>query len=1083
MWEPSNLVERQFNAETSRLIGEAQLHEYGSFLETYTERISKQKDEFCNKYSIAMQVITIEDASPTRETVAHLIYSDNKILSRILATLGGLCDEMSTLISEVDELYAPFVLYEDTFDKVSRQASISKILEPLHKINLFVKRVQTIFILCLRQISCLLVKHTFSSSHFPAFPEVLHKLGDLLICLLKFDHILDNQILRDHWFWYKKSIRNISHSNKLNVDKNKMRYLDKMLQILENNLLTGHILKIVIEKCFEDKNFYYQMKNCTLNQEVHLFITYLLTDLEKNEDVEPNIWLKMNVFVIFYFSIFENNDRKILKRVLDINKKHSACTLIGNIIWYPEKFLLKHFSILQKYIDERAIENNRLNLISVKTSNFPKESSIICLNVCYFLMELEKISKLDTNNIKSGDFNSIVNSLNNGIKLLKKINFSVQWILNLHADKNLPLQKSVLLSVCKLIELLKCIPLICKKYTITLTHIILLTTQHLSYKTLALVTAIRKGFTQEKSYNEWQLDVLSSLNLCEQVLKAPPTSRRLLIANLALSASGLYSNDFSKLKQLLQQLEMIINFSKTLRELSCCSFIRWHSSYMLPIYFTKIVQSKLDLSRHSLILYALNDFSNELTDKIVEDKFYEPIEQIIERQIRLQTHLHLQLPPIEPFENYFSINFNKYLPIPVHNVYKNIKIDAEHHLSTMFYNLTSVVLHNWKTYGEMRRLAYLQYGLETIDDNLPIQTLEQGLDVLEIMRNINIFASKYLYNLNSQVFIERNSENKHLNSINISQVANSIRTHGIGIMNTTVNFTYQFLRNKFYIFSQFIYDELIKSRLIKDSRFFSEYRIELDQMYPYERAEKFNVGIRKLGLNQQGESYLDLFRKVITQIGNAMGYVRLMRSGCRRCLADGTCFIPDLKKKNLAEVIENAELPDLTRKAAGKVIEILNTYLDNIEDITEYFQLLVKVFVPVLRNKSNLHLKYFFIIVPPLTINYIEYSLNCKDRLNKRNKTEYAFTDDGFALGLAYIIEILNQEEQVNGLHWFQSVQKKINNDKIKIKEQISDANNSDNKLRQTLLLTEKKLNAHEREFKLLYYGYNSARLFFQTQT
>ena len=39
----------------------------------------------------------------------------------------------------------------------------------------------------------------------------------------------------------------------------------------------------------------------------------------------------------------------------------------------------------------------------------------------------------------------------------------------------------------------------------------------------------------------------------------------------------------------------------------------------------------------------------------------------------------------------------------------------------------------------------------------------------------------------------------------------------LGIMNTTVNFTYQFLRKKFYIFSQFMYDEHIKSRLIKVS--------------------------------------------------------------------------------------------------------------------------------------------------------------------------------------------------------------------------------------------------------------------------
>lgn len=89
----------------------------------------------------------------------------------------------------------------------------------------------------------------------------------------------------------------------------------------------------------------------------------------------------------------------------------------------------------------------------------------------------------------------------------------------------------------------------------------------------------------------------------------------------------------------------------------------------------------------------------------------------------------------------------------------------------------------------------------------------QGLDVLEIMRNIHVFVSRYLYNLNNQVslvmshsylelkhfsalhivfafqqiFIEKASNNKHLNTINIRHIANSIRTHGTGIMNTTVS--------------------------------------------------------------------------------------------------------------------------------------------------------------------------------------------------------------------------------------------------------------------------------------------------------
>lgn len=237
----------------------------------------------------------------------------------------------------------------------------------------------------------------------------------------------------------------------------------------------------------------------------------------------------------------------------------------------------------------------------------------------------------------------------------------------------------------------------------------------------------------------------------------------------------------------------------------------------------------------------------------------------------------------------------KLKPMPLRDAATYVVMSAhiEHYLSNMFYNLTTVSLHDWRTYREMRCLADMKFQLRTVDDRLPTQTLEQGLDVLEIMRNIHVFVAKYQYNLNNQVFVERESNNKHLNTINIRHVANSLRTHGTGIINTTVNFTYQFLRKKFAIFSQFLYDELIKSRLAKDLKYFRDNRDRLRQMYGYERAEQFCRGIRKLGCAPGStESYLDLFRQLITHIGNAMGFVRMMRSGGIHCGSTAGLFLP-----------------------------------------------------------------------------------------------------------------------------------------------------------------------------------------------
>lgn len=167
--------------------------------------------------------------------------------------------------------------------------------------------------------------------------------------------------------------------------------------------------------------------------------------------------------------------------------------------------------------------------------------------------------------------------------------------------------------------------------------------------------------------------------------------------------------------------------------------------------------------------------------------------------------------------------------------------------------------------------------------------------MLEIMRNIHVFVTRYLYNLNNQIFIEKSSQNKALNTINIRHVANSIRTHGIGIMNTTVNFTYQYLRKQFYIFSQFLFDEHIKAKLIRDISYFKESKGTLDQKYPYERAEKFNRAIRKLGVLSDNQTYLDQFRLLISHIGNAIGYVRMIRSGGLNFCSNSIRFVPDLE--------------------------------------------------------------------------------------------------------------------------------------------------------------------------------------------
>lgn len=134
--------------------------------------------------------------------------------------------------------------------------------------------------------------------------------------------------------------------------------------------------------------------------------------------------------------------------------------------------------------------------------------------------------------------------------------------------------------------------------------------------------------------------------------------------------------------------------------------------------------------------------------------------------------------------------------------------------------------------------------------------------------------------------------------------------------------------------------------------------------------------------------------------------------------------------------------------------------------------------MPVFQNLQNVHLRNFYMIVPPLTINFVEHILTCKDRISKKNKNGAAFTDDGFAMGLAFIIKLLDQWSQFNSLHWFQSVRakhaKEFNN--LEMQKANYTSNKEDPKLQQTLVLTEKRLYLI-RQVTLIYLGLLNPRI------
>jgi WASH complex subunit 7 len=130
--------------------------------------------------------------------------------------------------------------------------------------------------------------------------------------------------------------------------------------------------------------------------------------------------------------------------------------------------------------------------------------------------------------------------------------------------------------------------------------------------------------------------------------------------------------------------------------------------------------------------------------------------------------------------------------------------------------MSALVPHDFQTYEHMRVLAKEKFGMDLVKSHLPSQQLEQGIDILQLLRDLGKYVSKYNYNLHTQTMIETTTETKQIKTIGVNQMVYSIKTHGIGVMGTVVNTFYKFLVKKLNIFNEFLYDEFISNPLMQE---------------------------------------------------------------------------------------------------------------------------------------------------------------------------------------------------------------------------------------------------------------------------
>lgn len=337
--------------------------------------------------------------------------------------------------------------------------------------------------------------------------------------------------------------------------------------------------------------------------------------------------------------------------------------------------------------------------------------------------------------------------------------------------------------------------------------------------------------------------------------------------------------------------------------------------------------------------------------------------------------------------------------------------------------------------------------------------------------------------------IETTTETKQIKTIGVNQMVYSIKTHGIGVMGTVVNTFYKFLVKKLNIFNEFLYDDFISNPLMQEQRYYKKKKQELMNKYPHERAAKMMKSIKRLGTSKSGTNYLDKFRQLITHIGNALGYVRMIRSAALKDNANLVKYLPEmLHTVKFEQIAAELGIENETMEAI-KVFDLcVKNLFKQADDAGDYLRMIVQNFEGIGKQENTKHLRLFYLMVPPLTLSFVEHVQKGKEKLIGKNQNVGAFiSDDGFSLGIAYLLKILGQTDRFSSLNWFESMKDKIARDRVeaelKAKKSAEEqtygyAQYEDDKLDNEM--SKKRLQRMETEFEMLEFSFTASQILFK---
>mmetsp|Transcript_22201 Transcript_22201/g.36299 ORF Transcript_22201/g.36299 Transcript_22201/m.36299 type:complete len:1318 (-) Transcript_22201:84-4037(-) len=505
---------------------------------------------------------------------------------------------------------------------------------------------------------------------------------------------------------------------------------------------------------------------------------------------------------------------------------------------------------------------------------------------------------------------------------------------------------------------------------------------------------------------------------------------------------------------------------------------------------------------------------HKFVSKLVNEEYIEPLCEFIETDLRFAVYSKNSDSSKRYDNGRFAAGVRKLITAPPLYICRqkiDVKSEIESYLEKTFYNLSTVSLNDCNNYTEMRSIANERYSLNLVDPSLPDGSLDQRLDFIDVLRNLESFVSSYNYNMIEQNFVQRKAERgvKSLRTLGVKSVASSLKQHGLGVVSLTIDVCSVLLSQKIELLLDFLSDDSIKSLLSKELRWIGNQRKEGNNVYPFIRALEFTQEMKRLiEQSQSKQNGLEWCRSVITEMGNTLAMARMVRTARRKVLSDEMSFLSPIdvsivKGKNESTgKVETGK--NIFSNTTGEVEDNISAVL--IKPDPDIVQGFTAIFQESLLDHEDSFMSGFHCMLPALCLCWMDASLQGKEMMHKKNIARGGYyTDDGFAVGLAFILSAADQRKMYDRLNWFKSIQSKYASDEEDMMERMTaeeikkdakiaaakqsswfsssgvDTAQEDSEELKNLKLMEKRIEGHRRELAMLFFSMNEATAFLRS--